>query len=51
MAQCYFHLGDDEASKALFYQAYYIYRATDDYRGAALLQEDAKEYYSIPFMY
>lgn len=51
MAQCRFQLGDAERSKALFYQAYYLYRATDDPRGAALLQEDAKECCGISFAY
>lgn len=51
MAQCHFHLGNEEASKALFYQAYYLYRATDDCYGAALLQEDMRKYYNILFAY
>lgn len=51
MAQCRFQLGDEEGSKALFYQAYYLYRATDGPRGAALLQEDARECWGISFAY
>lgn len=50
-AICYHEIGQHEQSKELFYQAYYLYKATGSKRGAYLAQTDAKEYENIEFVY
>jgi len=49
MAECYYHLGDLERSRELYYCAYYIYRATGEQPNCDILKREAKEFLDIDF--
>lgn len=49
MAVTWHDLGNDEKSKDLYHQAYYLCKAIDDRSNLELLCEDAKEQYGIIF--
>lgn len=49
MAECYYHLGNLERSRKLYYQAYYTFLSIGDEKNAEIIQEDAKMYLDIGF--
>lgn len=49
MAECYYHLGEKEQSRDLYYQAYYLCKAIDDRRNLAVIREEAHSYLGIVF--
>lgn len=49
MAECWHHLGDDEASRELYTQAYYLYKAFDGGDNLELLKKDAQEQLGMIF--
>lgn len=47
MAESYHFLGDDEKSKDLYWQAYYLYKAVKNNRDQAKLRKEMQKYFSI----
>lgn len=49
MAESYHFLGDDAKSKDLYYQTYYLSKATGNEDGMEITRKEAKEYFALDF--
>lgn len=45
MAECYHFLNNDERSKELYRQAYYLYQAIDNEKGVRLVESEMQQYF------
>ncbi|MDO5400492.1 MAG: helix-turn-helix transcriptional regulator [Eubacteriales bacterium] len=49
MAECYYYLGDEEKSRDLFYQSYYLFKAFGDGHNRELVKKDAQRCINLVF--
>ena len=49
-AECRHFMGDDEISKELYYQSYYLCKVIGYQIGLEVVKKEAKEYLNIDFM-
>lgn len=51
LAECSHHQGNDEESRALYAQAYYLYLALDDSKNTSRILEEVKQYFGPSFRF
>lgn len=51
LAECYYFLGENEKSRELYYQTYYLMKALGDEHNIKYVKADAKNYLNLEFEY